>query len=290
MPTTRGDLPDFVVIGAQRAGTTTLFEHLRQHPDIFLPSIKELSFFIDGARWDMGPDWYQGMFAPARPGQLRGDISPGYAMHPARTGAVEHLADASPSVRIVYSLRDPIERLLSAYWLMRRYGQERRPLDVVAFDSRYLAASLYGYQLDRYLRRFDREQILVTVAERLFAEPGVVLDEILTHVGLRPGWRPPDVEQRHNANTALPREPRGSALLGLAAMQRRGWLKSLQSRDLLRWRIATRPLTITNAISTPVLAALKEIITADLERLCGLLGWASDPWDHLKSGERGDSP
>ena len=275
-------VPTFVVIGAQRAGTTSLFEYLRQHPDVFIPKMKELSFFVDGPRWDLGWSWYEARFADAGAAAHLGDVSPNYAMFPVGTNAAEHLAERAPSARLIYSLRHPIERMISAYWTLRSQGLERDPIDTaLRRDLRYLAASMYALQLGRYLDRFPREQILVTLFEELETDPGRVVDRVLEFLGLDPGWRPASLGVAHNAAGTLPREPTPAALSALRMAQRHGWLR-WQERDLLRWRLTSRPLSRAEAPRPETLRALREMLVPDLEQLCDLLGWTVDPWGLLE--------
>jgi hypothetical protein len=146
-------LPGFLIIGAPRAGTTTLFHHLRQHPDVAQPRggdpavawIKELHFF-DEKYW-RGLDWYRSFFpleaarrlARRRGGDLvAGEATPYYLFHPA---VPERVAASLPDVRLVALLRDPIERAYSHYQLMVRTGREKHSFaDAIALEEERLAA------------------------------------------------------------------------------------------------------------------------------------------------------
>jgi hypothetical protein len=273
--------PTFVVIGAQRCGTTSLFEHLRQHPDVFIPPVKELSFFVDGPRWRLGPSWYEAQFAGAGAATHLGDVSPGYSMFPVGTGAVERLASHVPRARLIYSVRHPVDRMISAYWFLRSQGLEQRDIDTaLRSDLRYLATSMYGLQVGRYLDRFPRDQVLVVVFEDLRADPAAVLDAVLDHLGLEPGWRPAGLRSEHNAGDRWAREPTPAALLALRALRRRG-VHRWRERDLARWRLTSRALRRDAQPSPETLAALEELLVPDLRLLCSHLGWDTDPWGLL---------
>ncbi|HEU4450781.1 MAG TPA: sulfotransferase [Gaiellaceae bacterium] len=145
--------PSFLVIGAQRAGTTTLFYHLRRHPNITAPRgadprvswVKELHFFDE--KFSLGFDWYRSFFPlevtrrihRRRGGEVvAGEATPSYIFHPL---APERVAATLPDVRLVALLRDPIERAYSHYQLMRRTGRETLSFEeALAKEEKRLAA------------------------------------------------------------------------------------------------------------------------------------------------------
>jgi hypothetical protein len=110
--------PDFLVLGTQKGGTTTLHHLLRQHPDVFLPSVKEVHFF--SLHYGKGAAWYGEHFRGAQPQQRCGEITPYYLFHPEAPGRIHQLL---PKARLIILLRDPVERLLSQYFHSRRLGK-----------------------------------------------------------------------------------------------------------------------------------------------------------------------
>ena len=205
----RGRLPDFLCIGAQEAGATTLHELLRAHPGVFLPPLKEVHYF--SLHFDRPLPWYESVFASARPGQVAGEITSYYLFHPA---APARIAATVPGVRLIVLLRDPVDRAISGYFHSRRHGME--PLGIEeAFEAEeertrdaerdlaepgrrnsshqwhgYVARSRYELQLPRYLERFPRSQVLLIRSEDLFAEPVVACRSLLDFLGLPPLDRP----------------------------------------------------------------------------------------------------
>ena len=112
----RPRLPSFLVIGAMKAGTTSLYHYLHAHPQVFMPSIKELDFFVAGGNWGRGLHWYQKQFAGAGPGAVAvGEASTMYTKYPSVDGVPERIAAHLPEVRLVYVVRDPIDRIRSHY-------------------------------------------------------------------------------------------------------------------------------------------------------------------------------
>src|SRR5687767_12965591 len=107
-------LPNLVVIGAQKCGTSGLHYYLGLHPEISTSEPKELNFFIAERNWPRGLDWYRSRFDGAA--KVRVDASPNYSAYPQHTGVPERMADVIPSARLLYMVRDPIDRI-AAHWV-----------------------------------------------------------------------------------------------------------------------------------------------------------------------------
>jgi Sulfotransferase family len=188
-------LPDFLCIGAMRAGTTSLWKAFQAHPDLYLPETKELHFFDDrDGTFGLGIGWYARHFAGAPAGALAGEVSPSYLYLP---GTAERIRSALPDVRLVAILRDPVARAWSHYWFNVRNGRERLSFED-AIDQEpertstgplwdawysYLARGRYVDQLRRYEAVFTREQICVVFLEELRSDAAPVLDSVFEHVG-----------------------------------------------------------------------------------------------------------
>ena len=184
--TTVGQLPNFLVIGAMKAGTTSLYHYLRGHPRIFMPPVKELDYFAREPGSGHGIDWYRRQFAPAPAGSIAiGEASTLYTKHPRFPGVPERIAAQIPDARLIYLVRDPIERIRSHYQHQVALGAERAPLAEAVFrDPIYLDTSRYAMQIDRYLEVFSPEQLLVVISERLRGDREVAVREIFAFLGL----------------------------------------------------------------------------------------------------------
>ena len=136
-------LPTFLIIGAMRAGTTTLWGHLRSHPDVFMPEPKELSFFTKEFNWHQGRDWYSRFFEQAGNAVAVGEASVHYSDASFFPGVAKRIARVVPTVRLVYLMRDPVERTVSDYYRRSAAEGERRPMDVPVLDPRLWSKSLY---------------------------------------------------------------------------------------------------------------------------------------------------
>ena len=202
-------LPSALIIGAQRSGTTSLFNYLAQHPDVLPPLGKEIHYF--DLHYGRGVRWYRGRFpfsARLRGGALTIDASPYYLLHPL---APERAAQLLPDVKLVAVLRNPVDRALSHYQHEVRDGREslsfaealdREPERLAGEEERlrrepgyysynhhrytYTRRGRYLEQLRRWVQHFPRSRLLVLQSERLFREPAAVSAALYDFLGLRP--------------------------------------------------------------------------------------------------------
>ena len=196
-------LPGFLILGAQKAGTTALYAYLRWHPAITGPAWKEVSYF--DRHYRRGVHWYRGHF-PLRPGErLVGEASPGYLFHPL---APERVRATVPDAKLIALLRDPVDRALSHYHHEVALGREpltfeqaieaepertrgeeerlaREPgyFSHARWDYAYLARGRYAEQLDRWLAAFPAEQLLVVATDDLREAPRETYARVLAHLG-----------------------------------------------------------------------------------------------------------
>lgn len=180
-----GRLPDFLVIGAARCGTTALSRWLDDHDDVWIARQKELRFFDVETNWARGLDWYRDQFADAPPDALVGEASPGYLYVPE---AAPRIAETVPDARLVAILRDPIERAWSHYWFLRASdGDHRTPLEAVRSDDRrwvgYLDRGDYLPQLERICEHHPRERLLVVLFDDLRDDPVGLFRTVADFIG-----------------------------------------------------------------------------------------------------------
>ena len=202
------ELPDFLVIGAQKAGTTALYAYLRWHPSIAGPFWKEVSFF--DRHWARGESWYRGNFpnvARAR-GKHVGEASPSYVFHPL---APQRVQEVVPEARLIVLVRNPVDRALSQYNHEVALGREPLPFEEaldaeeerlrgeqerMAADPRYFSREWwshtyksrgrYAEQLERWLAVFPREQLLVLPSDDLGSDPARAHAHVLEFLGASP--------------------------------------------------------------------------------------------------------
>ena len=155
-------LPNFIVIGAERCGTTSLHRYLDSHPQVFMSRKKELDFFVAERNWRRGRRWYERQFPTDAP--IRGESSPAYTAYPLYAGVPARLAALVPAAKLLYIVRDPVERAISALHLARALGHDHRPEAEALSDleaSPYVARSRYAAQLEQYIAQFPDEAIAV---------------------------------------------------------------------------------------------------------------------------------
>lgn len=193
-PRPAGRLPDFVVIGAMKSGTTSLYHWLGEHPSVRLPDVKEPQFFSREDRWGRGLDWYRGLFAGIGPDLVTGEFSTSYTAPDLDAVAAGRIAATVPDARLVYLLRDPAHRLRSHFVHETRRTREKRSFAAAVADpdSVYVAQSEYGARLAPYLACFPREQLFVVTLEQLTSSDAGPWQALLRHLGVdddvpRPG-------------------------------------------------------------------------------------------------------
>jgi Sulfotransferase domain len=189
----RHDLPTFIVIGAMKAGTTSLYQYLRHHEQVFMSRIKELDFFVAERNWPRGLEWYRRQFADAGDATARGEASTLYTKWPEFDGVPERIASVLPDVRLIYVVRDPIVRIRSHYQHRVMTGTETAPPAVALLrDPTYVGCSRYATQLERYLEHFPREQLLVVTSEALRTDRRATVQGVYDFLGVDAG-RVPEV-------------------------------------------------------------------------------------------------
>ncbi len=189
--------PEVFLIGAQKAGTTSLAAWMAAHRDIAVSTPKETDFFT--GRWAQGWEWYANCFKNAR-GTVLVDASTSYSMAPLPGTLPPRALEASllkdvpkrifaarPDARFIYVLRDPIDRAYSAYWHGRRGGYESRPLrEAATASSLYIRGSSYSYQIRHYLEFFPIERFLFLDFRQLRTDPEAVLRQCWDFIGVEP--------------------------------------------------------------------------------------------------------
>jgi Sulfotransferase domain len=274
----RGALPNLVILGAQKCGTSGLHYYLSLHPEVSMSRPKELNFFIEERNWGRGVDWYRRHFdAGAR---VRGEASPNYTAYPQHVGVPERMRELVPDAKLVYIVRDPLERI-AAHWV-HNYAKRREKGDLRATlmhpNTSYIARSQYYMQLQEYLRHFPREQILVLDQSDLRTARAETLRRVFEFVGADPDFTHPRFERERHQTARKLRASRWAVRLERASRTRTGrilpkglWL-ALDEKLPLR-RPIERP-DVAAALDDEVLRVLRE----DAERLRELTGRTFEHW------------
>jgi hypothetical protein len=206
-PDGTGRLPDWLIIGAMKSGTTSLAAYLREHPGCFVAPEKEVHFFDYEYRWAFGPDWYRERFRDADPGVLAGEATPSY-MH--RPEVPARIASIVPGAKLIAILRNPVDRAYSQYWHHRRQGDEEREFaDAIEAPGElgYLERGRYVEQLQRVAEHFPREQLHIALFDDLEARPRETFVEVCRFLGLDESVIPDAVGEATNSHMKV-RAPR----------------------------------------------------------------------------------
>ncbi len=182
-------LPDFIVIGGMKCGSTSLYEYLAAHPDTSACKLKEPSFF--SKEWERGLDWYRSLYKPTD--KIKFEASTSYSKYPWFEESPSRIKSTLPDVRLIYIIRHPIKRLKSQIHhnlLVGRLTEEQvsHPDFWSELGGEYINFSMYHMQIEKYLQHFDREALKVLTLEDLSADPVGVLTDISEFVGLSPAY------------------------------------------------------------------------------------------------------
>jgi hypothetical protein len=198
-------LPTFFIIGAAKAGTTSLHFYLDQHPEVQMSVDKEPHYFAGTATdipYPMGRvdrlEDYERLFDASAP--MRGEASPSYAAFPRRQGVPERIKEMVPESRFIYLVRDPIARTVSHYQHAVAAGNEKRPLGEALGDAEdpycYLTCqSFYARQLRHYLEHFPQGRVMVIDQSELLRERRPTLQRAFSFLGVDEGFDSPRFEE-----------------------------------------------------------------------------------------------
>lgn len=194
--------PNTFIVGAMRCGTTTLYHHLRAHPDVFMSRVKEPHYFSDYQRPTWGPDGplpgeeaaYLDLFTESGDAKVVGEASTSYLTDPKAPGRI---ADAVSQARFLVSLRDPVERAHSQFFFGVRTGafegsfESHLPEDLEAAARRdsnygYVHQGMFAGPLETYIRTFGRDHVHVLTLEDLSDQPIPTLQEVARFLGIDP--------------------------------------------------------------------------------------------------------
>jgi len=209
---------DFLVIGVQKSATTWLYNCLKEHPELHLSAKKREVEYIGGDLYEAkGVDWYFSLLQGAKDYQKVGDVSVEYIFDPRSPERTHHYV---PNVKLIISLRNPIDRAISAYYWQLRKGilpnlsvenglrmalEEncQNPSTRKYYDE-LLARGFYDTQLQRYLQYVKIEQMMFILYEYIENQPQAVLQKIYKFLGVNPDYTPVSMKQEPKRNTYLP--------------------------------------------------------------------------------------
>jgi Sulfotransferase domain len=277
-----GHLPNLLIVGAAKSGTTSLHAYLDEHPQVAMSKKKELQLF-SREDWRDRLDWYREQFPVGAP--VRGESSPAYSMDPVLPCVPERARELVPEARIVYMVRDPVERLLAHYVEFVTLGLEDKPFEaaVADYDSGrnvYAMTSSYAHQLERWHEWFPPSQVFVIDQRDLLDERRDTLRRVFRFVEVDDSFWTPAFDQLHNTRTMKLRVNR----FGLWLWHRGLYHRAVATASALPPRVRG---TAVGLIGEPVRAPrpsdalldeLRDYLGKDAQRLRELTGASFDHW------------
>jgi Sulfotransferase domain len=270
-------LPDFIIIGAMKSGTTTLHEQLARQPGCWMSRPKEPNFFSDDRNFARGLDWYASCFAGAGDHHIVGESSTHYTKLPTHPHTVDRMVRVLSRVKLIYVMRHPIDRLTSHYLHDVTVG--RIKVGLVEAVERYpdlVDYGRYGMQLAPYLLAYGPEHILPVFHDRLVHHPAEELERIGAFLGaLEPLRWDHSLRAQNVGRQRLRHSPLREFLVQLPVLtpvRRRLLPRPLVERLKAHWMIDMDP----PQVSSDLAARLRDIFDPDLARLGNWLGISLD--------------
>ncbi len=195
------NLPNFFIIGAAKAGTTTLSELIKQHPDVYMSTIKEPQFFCNDELFNKGLDYYLGtFFNKSQMYQARGEATPHYLYFDKAAKRISKMLPRK-NQRFIVLLRDPVERAYSLYWNMVAEGEENLVFEDALIKEevrsrdpelgkkcslkyQYVRSGKYAEQIQKYLEYFEKDQFLFLLFEDFICDQDAVLKQVFSFLSI----------------------------------------------------------------------------------------------------------
>lgn len=289
-------LPNLLIIGSAKSGTTSVHHYLDRHPEISMaaPSesrhvadndavAKEMRFFWR-EDWHKRMSWYCAHFADMTT-PVRGEATPAYSAHPFHPGVAERIHSVAPDARLLYMVRDPIDRIVSHYTQQRADGDRRsfgeRMSEYDRPDNSIVCPSLYATQIERYLALFPERQVLVVDQHLLKHERRATLRRIFDFLEVdRDFWSPEFDQERNVRAEKYALTPLGKRVFcglldpaGRRVAPRRWSALRPRVRRAFAERVADRPI-----VEDELREKLSSLLGPEVDRLRELTGESFDSW------------
>jgi len=278
--------PNLIIIGAQKSGTSSLHHYLNLHPDVSMSATKELNFFVETLNWEKGLDWYESWFTGTQ--KIHGESSPSYTMYPNFPGVPARMHSILPDARLIYLVRDPIERIISHY-LHQWYGKRQDALflellaDLENKKTRhYIHTSSYALQLSQYTEFYDLSKICVVSLEDLKNSRQQTLARIYRFLEIDDSFSPIDSTTIVNSTQVKLR----TNLIGDLLLSNSPAVKSLRetAAQLLPGSVKTRLRSLMGSkqkppeITSEIRQVLGNALQDDINRFRELTGQSFSQW------------
>ena len=275
-------LPSVVIAGTPRSGSTALHYYLARHDDVFMSTPKEVRFF--NHNFDRGLDWYADHFVDSAGFVVRGESTPFYLFD---REAMDRLVQLLPDVKLLITLRDPIERAFSHHWMLLQRNLESRDFKTAVEDEipsfgtyqapvrnkdQYLNSSCYAMHLEYLYSIIDPERVKVVFFDDLTNSPLPTMNSIAKFVGLSPFDRYEEIGRVVNQNLDI-----RSAFVRRVSKRLPGKLRALVAR------VNSKPSEYSRNLDPKLKARLSELFLPHDEKLMDLLGLQELPWSQIQA-------
>lgn len=277
-------LPDFLIIGAMKSGTTTLYHDLRAHPQVFIPVDKEIHALVDpDVETDDGLNAYSAHFRSVAESTRCGDASTGYTKRPTYEGVAERARRVlGPDLKLIYIVREPISRALSHHYHALSWRETSAdPNEALREDPAFVDYSRYAYQLEPWIKTFGADHLRVVKFEDYTRDRTAGAAELYRFLGLDPSLANPDTDKVHNRGDTRAVHRGVFTAINRAGWYRKGIRKVIPPgfrQTLYRWFLPKSPER-PSPPSREVLEHLRDVFSRDLEQLQHLLGDEAPTWD-----------
>ena len=282
--------PDFLYIGTSKAGSTWLFRALSWHPQIYVYPGKNLGYF--SSRYELGPDWYISNFDPGPEHRVTGEVSHSYLVS---EDAPARIHKDFPAIKMIVSLRDPVQRTFSDYLDCVKNGKLHGTFEEeIDRTPALINKSRYGTQIERYLKLFDRKQLHIASFDELVAAPERFAAEIFDFLGVDALPLPPKLGQKVLPAGTPRSELAVSTAKRLSRLTRRLGLHSIRGKVKISPTIRNmlyRPFDKRPVMKPETETRLRKIFAPDVRLLDSVAGtnfaslWGYTPADFDRAVE-----
>lgn len=277
-------LPDFLIIGAMKAGTTTLFRDLEANPACFFSLDKEPHNLVrEDVLTPEGREAYAAMFEKARPDQLCAEASTGYTKRPTHEGVAARARKVlGDRLKLIYIVREPVSRALSQHYHAFTYKETTLAVDeAIRQSSVFIDYSRYAWQLEPWIAEFGRDQVLIVRFETYVKDRAGTVEQVSRFLGITPRPDLIDPEAVYNKGDSRPMHKGFWTTLNRSALYRRGlrYLIPRQARELAYRTILPRGPERPNPPSLQTVDYILDRVRDDCERLRVLMGLPAPVWD-----------
>lgn len=276
--------PHFIFLGAQKSGSSWLYACLFEHPEIYAP-IKEVHFFSRERNWSKGFDWYENLFSKAPSNAKIGEFSTSYLFS---EDAAERIYSKYPGVKLIACLRHPVERAYSNYLNSVRSGELLSNVTFKEAINLYpdiINQGHYKIQIDRYLKLFHGNQLLILIYEDIAREPNKFLDVVYKYLGINNEFFASNINKRIN-RARIPKSvwierciENTASLLRRLGLNKVVWsVKNMGLPEFIRSLNTNAESAIHNKTPDDIRNYLLNIYKEDIHYVENLLGRKLDDW------------